>query len=114
MSEENVGTARAMFDLFARGDFSRWYEQVTDDFVFVTSRDIPDGGTYRGEAARDWVMAWVGAFEGHTMEASEFTDVDDKVLLAIFQRGRPRGSQAAVEGRWWVVMTFRDGAVAKT
>jgi ketosteroid isomerase-like protein len=113
MSQENVEIVRAMFGPLARGDFSRWFDEVTDDFVFVTSPDIPDAGTYRGEAARYWIMAWVEAFEGFTMQASEFIDADDKVVCALFQRGRPRGSQAAVEGRWWLVMTFRDGAIAR-
>ena len=113
MSQENVEVVRAMFDLLARGDFSRWFDEVTDDFVFVTSPDVPDAGTYRGEVARNWIMAWVESFEGHTMQASEFIDADDKVVSALVQRGRPRGSQATVEGRWWLVMTFRDGAIAR-
>src|SRR5262249_7369084 len=87
--------------------------EVTDDFVFVTSPDIPDAGIYQGEAARDWVMAWVESFEGHTIEASDFIDGGDKVFFAIFQRGRPRGSQVPVEGRWGLVMTLAGGAVAR-
>ena len=113
MSQENVEVVRAMFEPLARGDFSRWFDEVTDDFVFVTSPDLPDGGTYRGEAARDFVMAWVESFEGHTMEASDFIDGGDKVFFALFQRGRPRGSEVSVEGRWWAVMTLREGTVAR-
>jgi ketosteroid isomerase-like protein len=113
MSQENVETVRAIFDLTARGDFSRWVDEVADDFVFVTSPDIPDAGTYRGKAARDWITAWVESFEGHAMEASDFIDAGDKVFFALLQRGRPRGSQVAVQGRWWVVTTFREGAVAR-
>jgi ketosteroid isomerase-like protein len=114
MSEANVETVRAIFGLTAKGDFSRWLDEVTDDFVFVTSRDIPDAGTYRGEEARQWVTAWVASFEGHTIEATDIADADDRVLFRIVQRGRPRGSDVAVEGQWWVVNTFRDGAIART
>ena len=113
MSEENVETVRAILDQTAQGDFSRWLDDVTDDFVFVTSPDIPDAGTYRGEAAKDWLTAWVESFVGHTIEASDFIDAGDKVFYAILQRGRPPGSQVAVEGRWWVVNTFREGAIAR-
>ena len=59
MSQENVDVVRAITEPLARGDFSRWFDEVTDDFVFVTSRDLPDGGTYRGEAARDYGMGRV-------------------------------------------------------
>ena len=114
MSQENVEAVRAIFEPLARGDFTRWFDEVTDDFVFVTSPDIPDAGTYRGEAARDWVMTWVESFEGHTMEASDFIDGGDKVFFAILQRGRPHGSEVPVEGRWWIVMTLREGAVARS
>jgi ketosteroid isomerase-like protein len=114
MSQENVETVRAIFDRTARGDFSRWFDNVTDDFVFVTSPDIPDSGTYRGEAAREWATAWVESFVGHTIKASNFIDAGDKVFCEILQRGRPPGSQVPVEGRWWVVATFREGAVART
>ena len=113
MSEENVEVVKAMFDHTASGDFSRWFAEVTDDFVFVASPEVPDAGTYRGEEARQWITAWVESFKDHTIEAMDFTDADDKVFFTILQRGRPRGSEVAVEGRWWMVMTLRDGAVAR-
>src|SRR5262245_44583040 len=99
MSEENVETVRAVFALAAKGDFSHWLDEVTDDYVFVTSRDLPDAGTYRGEEAKEWVTSWVESFEGHTIEAMDFAEVDDRVVFKIGQRGRPRGSDAAVEGQ---------------
>ena len=104
---------RAIVDRTAQGDFSRWLDDVTDDFVFVTSPEIPDAGTYQGEAAKQWLTAWVESFAGHTIEASDFTDAGDKVFYEILQRGRPRDSQVAVEGRWWVVNTLRDGKIAR-
>jgi ketosteroid isomerase-like protein len=113
MSQENVELARAMLEPLAQGDFSRLFDGFADDFVFVTSPDIPDAGTYQGEAARDWIMAWVGSFEGHTIEASNFIGGGDKVFFAIFQRGRPRGSEVPVEGQWWGVMTLAEGAVVR-
>ncbi len=114
MSQENVETVRAFFDPLARGDLSRWFAEVTDDFVFVASPEVPDAGTYRGEEARRWITTWAESFEGYTVEATEFTDAGDKVFLSILQRGRPRGSRVAVEGRWWVVVTLREGVIAQS
>jgi ketosteroid isomerase-like protein len=79
----------------------------------VASPEVPDAGTYRGEEARRWITTWAESFEGYTIEATEFIDAGDRVLLGILQRGRPRGSQAAVEGRWWVVTTLREGVIAR-
>jgi ketosteroid isomerase-like protein len=113
MSQENVEVVRAAYEQFARGDFSVWAD-LPDDFEFVASPELPDAGTYRGEAARRWLNAWVESFEGLTIEATEIIDAGrDKVVVAILQRGRPRRSQSIVEGRWWVVTTLRGGEVVR-
>jgi ketosteroid isomerase-like protein len=112
MSQENVETVRAAFERYARGDFSSWAD-FPDDFEFVTSPELPDADTYRGESARRWLTAWVESFEQLTVEATETIDAGDKVVVAILQRGRPRGSQTVVEGRWWQVLTLRGGEVAR-
>jgi ketosteroid isomerase-like protein len=112
MSQENVEMVEAMFEPLARGDFSAWAD-FPDDFEFVASPELPDAGTYRGEEATRWMTAWVESFEGHTIEATEIVDAGNKVLVAIVQRGRPRGSQAVVEGRWWVVMTIDEAELVR-
>ena len=86
---------------------------IPDDFEFVTSPELPDAGTYRGPAAVDWMKAWVESFDQLTMEAAEIIDAGDNVVVGLFPRGRPRGSQTAVEGRWWQVVTLREGEVAR-
>jgi ketosteroid isomerase-like protein len=113
MSEENVEIARATYEQFARGDFSS-FADWSNDFEFVTSPEVPDAGTYRGEEARRWARNWVEAFEGLTMEATEFIDAGDKVVVGILQRGRFRGSEAMTEGRWWNVLTFRSADVVRS
>jgi ketosteroid isomerase-like protein len=112
MSQENLEIVRAAYENFARGDFTA-FGDVTQDFEFVTSPEIPDAGTYRGEAAIAWMRAWVDSFEDLRMEATEIMDGGDKVFVALHQRGRPRGSQTVVEGRWWQAVTIRDGQIAR-
>ena len=112
MSQENVEKVRARYEQFARGDFSQ-IADVADDFELVTSPENPDAGTYRGEAGIRSMSAWVGSFEGLTIEATEIIDAGEKVVLAILQRGRPRGSQTVVEGRWWQVVTIHGGLPAR-
>jgi ketosteroid isomerase-like protein len=112
MSEENVEIVRAFYEHFARGDFNA-LATFSDEFVFVTSPELPDAGTYRGEAARQFMKTWVESFDRLTMEATEIVEAGDKVVVALVQRGRPRGSQTAVEGRWWQTVTLREGEVAR-
>ncbi len=113
MSQENVELVRAAFTQFAAGDFSSFAE-YPDDFEFVTDPAMPDAGTYRGEAARRWTTAWVESFDQLTMEATEIIEAGDKVVVAILQRGRPHDSEGVVEGRWWQVLTFRQGELARS
>jgi ketosteroid isomerase-like protein len=105
----NVEVVRAAFEEYSCGDFSAWAE-LPDDFEFVASPELPDAGTYRGEAARRWLKSWLESFERLTIEATEIIDAGgDKVVVGILQRGCPRGSQSIVEGRWWAVTTLREG-----
>jgi ketosteroid isomerase-like protein len=113
MSQENVEAVRALYEQFSRGDFSA-IERFGDEFEFVTSPDVPDAGTYRGEAARRWVRAWVGSFEQLVIEPMTFVDAGDKIAVEVVQRGRPHDSTADVEGRWWFVHTLHDGTPVRT
>ena len=83
------------------------------DFEFVTGPDLPDAGTYRGGAAKAFIRAWVESFEGYTLQATEMVEAGNKVLVGILQRGRPSGASAFVEGRWWHVVTVRQGEVSR-
>jgi ketosteroid isomerase-like protein len=111
MSQENVEAVRSAFEQYARGDFSA-FADLPDDFEFVASSEMPDAGTYRGEAARRWLKSWVASFEQLTIEATEIIDAGDTVFVAMIQRGRPRGSRTVVEGRWWQAVRFRGREVA--
>jgi ketosteroid isomerase-like protein len=59
------------------------------------------------------MTGWVESFEGHTIEATEIVDAGDKVFVAFLQRGRPRGGQSMMERGWWMVITLREGVVAR-
>jgi ketosteroid isomerase-like protein len=108
MSAENIELVRQIYERAAQGDFD-WIDQLPDEFVFVTSPDVPDAGAYRGQQAKEWTKNWIHSFEGMTMEAGEITDAGDKVFLEIRQRGRAGGSETDIQGRWWQVISFRDG-----
>lgn len=112
MSQENVEAIREAFERFASGDFSGLAE-LPDHPEIVTSREMPDAGTYRGEAAREWLRAWIDSFESLTLEPVEILDAGDRVLVEFIQRGQPRGGDTPVELRTWSVTTHREGIVAR-
>jgi ketosteroid isomerase-like protein len=112
MSQENMEAAREIFERWRRGDFSG-IDSLPGDFEVVTAREMPDAGTYRGDAARRWLNAWVDSFDSLTMELVELTDVGDRVLAEFVQHGIPRGGSTPVDVRTWSLMTRRGGAVSR-
>ena len=100
---------RAAFEPFARGDFSAVAE-LPDEFELVLAPEMPDAGTYRGEEARRWIVAWVDSFERLTQELVKLIDAgDDRVLAEFIQRGWTAGSDIPVELPTWALTTLRDG-----
>jgi len=112
MSEENVEALRAAFERYAQGDWSPFFA-LSNDFEFVSGPELPEAGTYRGEEAQRWLRGWMNTFDELPLEATEFLDAGDKVLVGITARGRLRGSAASVEERWWMVSTFRGREVVR-
>ena len=100
---------RAAFEPFARGDFSAVAE-LPDEFELVLAPEMPDAGTYRGEEARRWIVAWVDSFERLTQELVKLIDAgDNRVLAEFIQRGWTAGSDIPVELPTWALTTLRDG-----
>jgi hypothetical protein len=54
------------------------------------------------------------SFERLTIEALDFIDAGDKVLIEMLQRGWSRGADAPVELRNWSVSTVRGATLART
>jgi ketosteroid isomerase-like protein len=109
MSEEAMEVVRAAFEPFARGDFSAVAE-LPDEFELVLAPEMPDAGTYQGEEARRWIVAWVDSFERLTQELVKLIDAgDDRVLAEFIQRGWTAGSDIPVELPTWALTTLRDG-----
>jgi len=77
MSHEHVDAPRSAYSRTARGDFSA-YSELPDDFELVLAPEMPDAGSYRGDAARRWLSSWVQSFDRLTVEAVEFIDAGDR------------------------------------
>ena len=109
MSQEAVDSSRAAFERFTQGDFTA-IADLPDEFELVLAPEMPDAGTYRGGAARDWIAAWVNSFDRLTQEPVEFIDAgDQQVLVEFIQRGWTAGSDVPVETRTWSLSTVENG-----
>ncbi len=106
--------SRVLFEQFSRGDFSVVAE-LPDEFELVLAPEMPDAGTYRGAAARDWLAGWVDSFDRLTQEPVEIIDAgEDRVLAEFIQRGWTAGSDVPVEVRTWSLSTVKGGNFVRT
>jgi ketosteroid isomerase-like protein len=111
MSRENIEIVRRAFETFAREgpeamvDF--WDPEIE---LWLPSGMIQAGGTYRGRAAvLDWMKEWAEAWDEIDYKPEEFTEAGDSVLVSVLYDGRGKGSGVRVEGRFWYLITLRNG-----
>jgi ketosteroid isomerase-like protein len=56
---------------------------------------------------------WTADLRDFEMEVLEYTEVGDRVIVEMVQRGTGRASGAAVSGHFWFVFTLADGKIAR-
>jgi ketosteroid isomerase-like protein len=83
----NVDTARSAYDAFGRGDLAALQESFAEDAVWITSDELPLGGTTDG---RDAIMANFAQIPNYwssfSVEAEEFLDAGEWVVVRGTQR----------------------------
>ena len=111
MSDENVATARAIWDAVNRGAIDEAFRHVPEDFVLDWSAShAPESGIYRGQ--EDVKRAFEGTLEAWSeieYFETEIIDAGDHVVRVGGTRARGKGSGAEVTARGAHVWTFREG-----
>jgi ketosteroid isomerase-like protein len=110
----NVELVAAATEAFLGGDMDRAREFTAPDIVCVRPPPFPDPQTYTGF---DGVVAmwadWTADFDDFRMEAVEFEDLGERVLMEVVQRGRGKASGVTVEGRFWFLYELAGGKVTR-
>ena len=107
MSQENVEVIRRGFEHWmATGDF-----RADADLAWDVSRlGWPDQQVYPGaEGARQFLAEWADAWDDWEMEAEDYIDAGERVVVICNQRGRSKATGIPVEMRFAQVWTLRDG-----
>ena len=108
----NVDTARTAYDAFNSGDMETLREMFTEDAEWVTSDELPQGGTTNG---RDAIMENFGELPNYWSEfrvdPEQFIDGGDDVVIAGTQSATGEGG--SFEARFLHLMHFEDGKVAR-
>jgi uncharacterized protein len=113
MSQENVEIVRRIFDGWSRGDFSVGADLVTPDFECQQHAEAVEPGSRRGDAVGDSMRKIFEIYSDFRVEAEEFIDAGERVLVVARSRAVARGSGVAVDQPFWFVWTLRDGRLAR-
>jgi ketosteroid isomerase-like protein len=113
MSQENVEIVRRMHRAWTEGGFPAVAEFTHPDFEMRQMAHHFLGGTYRGADAARSMTDFTLYFEDFRAEPEEFIDIgNNRVVVAIRERGRPHGATVELDQVFGVIYTLRDGKLA--
>jgi ketosteroid isomerase-like protein len=113
MSRENVEIVRRIYEGWAQGDFSVGSDVLAPDFEWRQSRHAVEPGSVRGSGVGDALRNLFEVYESFRIEAEEYIDLGDKVVVVARSRGRARGSGMDMNQRFAYVWTVRDGQLVR-
>ena len=114
MSEENVEIVRQAFEAYVQGNLDTAYSYLHPEIEFHTYVDSPEAGVYRGrDAVRNYNENLFGQFESLRVEAEEFIDAGDQVIVVSTQHAVPKGGQQEIVVHMAELWAVRDDLLAK-
>ena len=118
MSRENVESVRRGYELYAAGDLEGVASLFADDAELADAGGLGVAGTAAGVryGPEGFLRAneeALEAFEDYRVEAEEFIDAGETVVVAVRISGRGRASGAELETHLAHVWVFRNGKVIR-
>jgi ketosteroid isomerase-like protein len=112
MSRENVELVRAVLGDWARGDFSAGSDLFAADFEWKQRPDAPEPGSHRGVSIGTALRQLFEVWENYRIEAEEYIDAGDRIVVVGRARGTARGSGLELDHRLFFLWTTRNGKLA--
>jgi uncharacterized protein len=110
----NLEVVRAGYEALASGDVEAMLELMDPQVEFVNPDSAMEGGTRTGiEGVRTAMGAMQEMFEGYSVEAKEFIEVGEEVVVIATERGRGRSSGAPLEQETAHVFSVRGGRITR-
>jgi ketosteroid isomerase-like protein len=113
MSQENVEIARNAVAAFNRRDVSTLVEMTTDDFQWVTWTGTVESTVYHGADGLARYFRDSDVWEVLNLEAQEFRDLGDKVLVVGMFHARGRGSGVEIHAPYYSAFFMNEARLAR-
>ena len=112
MSRENVDMVRAGWERYSGTGEPPW--DLFHESVEVHDHDTPDQGDYRRhEGIRRWLEDWGAAWAEWRIEADEFIDAGDSVVILIRMNTEGRGSGIKAQRQDALVYGVTQGLITR-
>jgi ketosteroid isomerase-like protein len=110
MSQQNVATAKRIYDARNRGDVDAVIEECDPDVQWRPHLAILSGQPIRGrDEVREYLTSLQEDWESFRHEPERFMDVGDKVVVFLHAHARGRGSGVDVDVPVAHVLSFEQG-----
>ena len=116
MSRENVEVVREAFEAYVEGDLEKTAQLLDPEVEFHgTVGGLEEGRVARGfpQAVQVFEEEDLEAWEERRLEAEEFVDAGDEVVVLLHEYRRGRGSGVELEADTAVVCAVRGGRIVR-
>ena len=112
MSQENVELVRTVLGGWARGDFRGGSDLLAADFEWKQRSDAVEPGSRRGASVGTALRQLFDVWENYRIEAEEYIDAGDRIVVVGRARGSARGSGLELDQSVFFLWTARNGKLA--
>jgi uncharacterized protein len=109
MSQENVEIVRAIYECWERGDFRATADKVAPDFEWKQVHGVVEPGSHVGADANRALRSIFEVYEDFRVEAEEYLDAGDTIIVVVRAHGTGRGSGLHVDQWLAQAWTVLDG-----
>jgi ketosteroid isomerase-like protein len=113
MSEEGVLLARNVVEAFNRRDVEALVEMITDDFEWVTWTGTVEPTAYHGAEGLWSYFRDADVWEVLNLDAREFRDLGDEVLVVGMFHARGGGSGVEIHAPYYSAFFTSGGKLAR-
>jgi ketosteroid isomerase-like protein len=113
LSGQNIALLRELYGAWGRGDFATGYAFDPEvEFVRIGAADLD--GAWRGiDGMWSAVVEWLRSWQLIRLEAEEFVECGDRVLVLTRQSGRGKHSGVLLDRELGDLFTFRNGKIVR-
>jgi ketosteroid isomerase-like protein len=120
MSQENVEIVRQFLAAFAELDEGLVGPERLEEFLVpdalttFSGFGFVDDQTLRGSEFLEFRAAWMEPYDDFIYEPKEILDAGaNRVVVMLYQRGKPHGSDSWVEMDYAIVYTVEEGLISR-